>query len=160
MIRAEKNKLKRKMKWNFIGGLTLIGIIAIYLILIPILDVKNDEISLFVSLSLIFIVILIVIIFFLFGWSSQQENKLLYYKYNLERKRNRLHTLQFWNKISEGKYDEAKEMFEDETLIPYNTDLRFICLGILLGMMQQNDKLATKWDANPMEKMNKILATD
>lgn len=30
--------------------------------------------------------------------------------------------------------------------------------NFILGMMQQNGKLATKWDVNPMEKMNKIFA--
>jgi len=164
MTREEKNKLKRKAKWNFIIGLVLLGLISINIISILVFDMNeylnHNELSVFVIISLCFILISVIGMMFLFSASNKQETELYERKIQLQKKRNKLHTKQFWNKITEGKYDEALELFQHETLIPLNSDLRFISLGILLGMMQQNGKLATKWDTNPMEKMNKILSDD
>lgn len=162
ITRAEKNKLKRKLKWNFISGLVLFGLIVALITFILIIDQdqspNENHFSIFVTLSMIFILILTIGMFFLFGISSEQDNKLLLYSVKLERKRNNLHVKQFWNKIIEGKYDEAKEMFNHETLIQSDSNLRYLTLGVLLGVIQQNGKLGLKWDVNPMEKMNDILS--
>lgn len=160
MTRTEKNKLKKKYKRNFILGV-ITFIITIFLLLLPVMfdiESKFDNNFSFVIILLFLIIIFVGLFLSFFHKSNKYEFKLYERKIKLQKERNRLHVEQFWNKITEGKYDQAKEIFEHETLIPYNTDLRFLCLGILLGMIQQNGKLATKWDVNPMEKMNKIFA--